>query len=146
VIVSDVNVYVYAHRSDLSEHEAYAEWMGRHVGAGEPFGVSELALSGFVRVVTNGRIFRTPTPLSTALSFCAELLGHPRAVPLRPGARHWSLFQKLCETTPARGKLVADAYHAALAIEHGCELASADSDFARFEGLRWMHPLRARRT
>jgi len=42
----------------------------------------------------------------------------------------------------ARGKLVADAQHAAVAIEHGCTMVSTDSDFDRFPGLRWRHPLR----
>jgi len=38
---------------------------------------------------------------------------------------------------------VTDAYIAALAIEHVCELVTTDSDFARFPGLRWCHPLAA---
>ena len=36
---------------------------------------------------------------------------------------------------------MSDAYHAALALEHGAELLTADRDFARFPGLRWRHPL-----
>jgi predicted nucleic acid-binding protein len=39
--------------------------------------------------------------------------------------------------------LVADAYLAALAIEHGCALVTTDSEFSRFDGLRWSHPLEA---
>jgi predicted peptidase len=42
-----------------------------------------------------------------------------------------------------KGPLVTDAYVAALAIEHGCELVTTDSEFARFPGLRWRHPLAA---
>jgi hypothetical protein len=96
-----------------------------------------------VRIVTNPRIFGTPTPLATALEFIDEIHARPTCVRLRPGAEHWSIFAKLCRTTAATGKLVADAYHAALAIEHGCELATTDGDFARFPGLRWRHPLQA---
>jgi predicted nucleic acid-binding protein len=36
---------------------------------------------------------------------------------------------------------VADAYHAALAIESGAEWVTTNRDFARFPGLHWRHPL-----
>jgi predicted nucleic acid-binding protein len=41
----------------------------------------------------------------------------------------------------AVANLVTDAHLAALAIEHGCELASTDADFARFPKLKWRNPL-----
>ena len=53
-----------------------------------------------------------------------------------------TVFERLCRDAEATGKLVADAQHAAIAIEHGCTLVSTDSDFDRFPGLRWQHPLR----
>jgi predicted nucleic acid-binding protein len=40
------------------------------------------------------------------------------------------------------GNLTSDAHLAALAIEHGAELCSSDTDFARFRGLNWRNPLR----
>ena len=62
-------------------------------------------------------------------------------VVVRPGARHWSIFTRICRESGAIGNLVPDAYLAALAIEQGCELVSNDADFARFKGLRWRDPL-----
>lgn len=53
-----------------------------------------------------------------------------------------SIFEKLCREARATGKMVADAQHAAIAVEHGCTMVSTDSDFNRFAGLRWQHPLR----
>ena len=141
--VADVNVLIYAHREESIEHDAYARWLTELVEADEPFGSSEVAASGFIRIVTNSRIFQTPTPLATALAFVEELHSRPNCVRLRPGPEHWALFARLCRATNANGKLAADAYHAALAIEHGCEFATTDADFARFPGLRWHHPLRA---
>ena len=61
-------------------------------------------------------------------------------MPILPGPRHYALFLDLCRRSNARGKLTPDAYLAALAIEHGCEWVSYDRDFARFPGLRWVHP------
>lgn len=81
------------------------------------------------------------TPMDTALAFCQRLVEWPRASPIVPGRRHWELFTGLCRDI--KGPLVADAYLAALALEHGCELITTDGDFARFPGLRWRHPLAA---
>ncbi|HKK29692.1 MAG TPA: type II toxin-antitoxin system VapC family toxin [Alphaproteobacteria bacterium] len=139
----DVNVLIYAHREDASpEHPAYADWLRRLVAGPSAFGVSEAVLGGFVRIVTNPKVFKEPTPTDMALRFCQNLLDSPQACVLRPGDRNWMIFQSLCRTANLRGKLVADAWHAALAIEYDCEWISTDADFSRFEGLRWRHPLK----
>lgn len=135
----DVNVLIYAHREDAPEHARYADWLRALTASDEPFALSDVVLSGFLRVVTNPRIFDPPTPMERALAFCQRLVDWPRASLIVPGRRHWDLFAGLCRGVS--GALVADAYLAALAIEHGCELITTDSDFARFPGLRWRHPL-----
>ncbi len=138
----DVNVLVYAHRPDAgAEHARYAKWLTELVTGPAAFGLSEAVLSGFIRVVTNPRIFRDPTPTDIAFAFCANLLDRPQAQLLRPGDRNWEIFSELCEAVTAQGKLIADAWHAALAIEYDCEWISTDGDFARFPGLKWRHPL-----
>lgn len=137
----DVNVLIYAHREDAPEHERYAAWLQALTTSDEPFALSDVVLSGFLRIVTNQRIFDPPTPMDMALAFCQRLVDWPRASLITPGRRHWELFIGLCREI--KGPLVTDAYIAALAIEHGCELVTTDSDFARFQGLRWRHPLAA---
>lgn len=135
----DVNVLIYAHREDAPEHDRYAAWLRALAASDEPFALSEIVLAGFLRIVTNPRIFDPPTPMEAALAFCQRLVDWPRASLVTPSRRHWDVFVGLCENV--RGPLVADAYIAALAIEHGCELVTTDGDFARFKGLRWRHPL-----
>ena len=137
----DVNVLIYAHREDAPEHQRYAAWLRKLADANEPFAVAEVVLASFLRIVTNGKIFDPPTPMKTALGFSQHLVDWPRAVLVAPSRRHWDLFTGLC--ADIQGPLVSDAYLAALAIEHGCELVTTDSDFARFKGLRWRHPLGA---
>lgn len=143
MLLPDVNVLVYAHRVESPDHERYAQWLRMLAGGLEPFGLSELGASGFVRIVTNPRIWDEPTALGDALEFIARLRSRSNARMLTHGSASWEIFARLCVGAKARGKLVADAYHAALAIEHGCELVTADADFARFAGLRWRHPLAA---
>lgn len=137
----DVNVLVYAYRPDAPDHKAYRAWLTELVQGPGAFGVSELAFSGFLRVVTHPRTFDPPSPLADALKLVTQLLERPNAVRLTPGERHWAIFTELCAKTKARGNHIPDAYHAALAIEHGCEFVTADRGFARYPGLRWRHPL-----
>jgi uncharacterized protein len=101
-----------------------------------------IVLDSFLRIVTNAKIFDPATPMETAIAFCQRLVDWPRAVMITPSRRHWDIFVGLCASI--QGRLVTDAYLAALAIEHGCELITTDSDFARFPGLRCRHPLAAR--
>jgi uncharacterized protein len=122
-------------------HRAYREWLERLLDSPEAFGVSELVLSGFLRVVTHPRVFSPPEPLASALGFADALREHPNAVAVDAGDRHWSIFARLCRDADAKGNLVPDAYFAALAIESGCEWITTDRDYSRFPALRWRHPL-----
>ncbi|HVE63933.1 MAG TPA: type II toxin-antitoxin system VapC family toxin [Mycobacteriales bacterium] len=138
----DVNVLVYAHNRAAPRHQRFRDWLEEQVNASADFGLAELVLSSFIRVVTHPRVMAVPTPLVTAFDFVAGLRGQPNVVVVAPGAQHWEIFRSLATSVDARGNLVADAYLAALAIESGCEFVTTDRDFARFPGLRWRHPLR----
>jgi toxin-antitoxin system PIN domain toxin len=139
----DVNLLVYAHRPESPDHERYRAWLERVRRDDEPLALSGLVLSGFVRVVSHHRVFREPTPRDTAIAFVDALRASPNAVPVSPGERHWGIFLELCREIDARGNDVADAYLAAIAVEHGATWYSADRGFARFRSLRWSHPLDA---
>lgn len=141
MLFPDGNVLVYAHRAESPDHPRYAEWLTELAEGDEPFALSNLVCSGFVRIVTNRKIWNEPTTLGDALEFLAELRSRSNARILLHGPDSWEIFERLCERARATGKLVADAYHAALAIEHGCEFITTDADFARFPGLRFRHPL-----
>ncbi len=138
----DVNVLVYAFRTDATEHKAYGAWLEELVNSDEAYAVSDLILSGFLRVVTHPRVFTPPTPVPAALAFVSMFRSQPSAVPIQPGARHWDIFTKSCRDVSARGNLVPDAFLAALAIESGSEFITTDGDYTRFRDLRWRHPLR----
>ena len=137
----DVNVLVYAHRLDAARHQDYADWLGGLLAGQEPYGVSDLVLSGFLRIVTNPKVFKQPTPMDTGLAFTQLLRTQPNCVPVEPGPRHWDIFTGLCRAAGVKGNLAPDAYLAALAIESGSEWITTDRDFSRFPGLRWRHPL-----
>jgi toxin-antitoxin system PIN domain toxin len=141
VILLDVNVLVDAFRGDQPRHPAVRAWIDRVAAGDAAFGVPELVLSGFVRVVTHPRVFNEPDEVDDALAFAERLRALPHAVAVRPGERHWSIFARLCSVTRATGNTVPDAYLAAMAIESGGELITADRGFARFPDLRWREPV-----
>jgi toxin-antitoxin system PIN domain toxin len=141
VLVPDVNVLIYAFRRDAADHERYRKWLDEMVNGAATFGVAELVLSAFLRIVTHPAIFKTPTPTRQALAFVEALRGAPRAAPITPGPGHFDIFLDLCRRPGVKGNLVPDAYLAALAIESGSEWVTTDRDFSRFPGLRWRHPL-----
>jgi hypothetical protein len=140
MLAPDVNVLVYAHREELPEHEPCRRWLEETVAGDAAFALFDLVLSGFLRIVTHPRVFRTPSPLDVALAFASELRGQPNCVLVQAGLRHWAIFERLCSEAGVKGNLVADAYLAALAIESGCEWVTTDRDYSRFAGLRWRPP------
>jgi uncharacterized protein len=141
MLLADVNVLVHAFRADAPGHAAHRAWVASLVASDEAYAVSDHVLAGFLRVVTHPRVFHPPAPIAAALAFAHAFRDRANAVPVAPGARHWSIFTRLCRDAAARGTLVPDAWLAALAIESGCEFVTTDRDYARFPGLRWRHPL-----
>ena len=141
MILLDVNILVSAHREDAEQHREIRSWL--ETALREPAGVavSELALSGCLRVITHPKIFKKPTPLALALEFLENFRARDEVHVLGPGPGHWKIFINLCRRGDARGNLVPDAFHAALAMELGCEWLTLDRGFARFPGLKWRHPL-----
>lgn len=140
MILPDVNVLLYAFRSDAPNHSACRAWLDDVVNADSAFGMSPQVLASVVRISTHPRIYAKPSGLAAALAFTRALIDQPNCSLIQPGERHWSIFEALCVDAAASGNLVQDAWLAALAIEAGCEWISTDRDYARFSGLRWRTP------
>jgi uncharacterized protein len=140
VTLPDVNVLIYAFRSDANNHAVSRRWLDRTVESPSSFGISRLTLSAVVRVTTNVGYYGGASSLDDAFGFCADLMAQPHCILVEPGARHWAIFERLCRETDTTGPRVTDAWFAALAIEHGCEWVTFDRDFARFPSLKWSVP------
>lgn len=137
--VPDVNILVYAHRSEIPENQFYADWLDRHANSGGPFGMSGPVLCGFVRVVTGPKVEGGPTTLKEALAFCDQFTSSVRCRIINPGGSHWRLFGELCRHNTFVGGGTSDISHAATAIEHGVEWVTRDKGFSSYPGLRWRH-------
>ena len=141
MLLIDVRVLVYAHREDSLHHAGHRDWLTSLLNSDQAYAISDIVLSGFLRIVTHPRIFQDPSPLDLALSFTTQIRERPNCVLVTPGDRHWTIFTRLCQTVGAKGNLIPDAFLAALAIESGMEWVTTDRDYSRFPGLRWRHPL-----
>ena len=141
MILPDVNLLVYAFHRDAPGHAAAANFLSDVVAGPEELALVDQVLVGFVRIVTNRRIFAEPAPTAAALSFVEALVGAPRARWLPTTRVVWDAFGRLSAADrQIRGNLVPDAWLAAIAIEHGCRLATSDRGFARFPGLDLVDP------
>ena len=137
----DVNVLVSAFREDAVHHEHCRAWLVEAFSGRDRVGLFELVLSGVLRVLTHPRIFHPPTPGAAAGAFIDALLAQPASMALRPGDAHWRIFRGMSETLQLTGNRIPDAYHAALAIEHGCEWVTLDRGFSAYPGLRLINLL-----
>jgi toxin-antitoxin system PIN domain toxin len=141
VILVDANLLLYAYDQASPRHARSRTWLEATLSGDEPVGLAWITLLAFLRIATNPRAVSHPLPLAEATGIVASWLALPSVTVPAPGPRHWEIFERVFRGAQARGPLVTDAHLAALAIEHGALLASADRDFARFEGLRFSNPL-----
>ena len=139
--IPDLNVLLYAVDESAPRHAPARIWLERQLSGSETFAFAWIVLLAFVRLVTNPRVFGAPLDVEEALDLVDSWLEQPNAVVLHPTDRHGALLRELLAPLGAAGNLTTDAHLAALAVEHGAELCSADRDFARFPGLRWRDPL-----
>jgi uncharacterized protein len=136
----DVNVLVAGFRTDDDQHGAVKVWLEQALNGPEVVGLSDAVATGFLRVVTHPRIFAKPTPIDQALVQLESLWSADGLIRVVPGRSFPAVFARLCREVEARGNLVADAAHAATAIEAGATWISLDRGFARFPGLSWKVP------
>ena len=136
----DVNVLIYATDARSAHHSAARPWLLETLGSSETVGVPLAVSVGFIRLTTSARVMREPLDADAAIDVVTNLLSRSNVSVPAPTRRHYALLGELLGVTGTAGNLVSDAHLAALASEHGAELCSYDTDFARFPGLDWLHP------
>jgi toxin-antitoxin system PIN domain toxin len=141
VIVFDANLLIYAYDSGWVHHIKTRAWVEETLSGEEAVGLPWQAIGAFLRVMTNRRLPGLRFSLEQASQIVEGWLGQPNVRVLSPGENHWPLLRRMLVEGQATGALVSDAQIAALAAEYGGVLYTADRDFARFPGLRWVNPL-----
>jgi len=141
VILVDANLLIYAYSSNFAQHATARDWFDSQINGLTRVGLPWASLLAFLRVITNPRIFPRPLPMAKAWDQVSGWLACETVWVPAPTERHAGVLATLLAQPGVHGNLVPDAHLAALAIEHGLTLCSADGDFARFSSLRWINPL-----
>ena len=141
MILVDANLLIYAVDADSVSQAPARRWLESALNAGEEVGLAWVVTLAFLRITTHPRIMRAPLSAEAAVAYVDGWLELPNVRPLVPGARHWSVLKHLLVTTGTAGNLTSDAHLAALAVETGATVYSADTDFKRFASVRHHNPL-----
>jgi uncharacterized protein len=136
----DVNILLYAYDVSSVHHERSRVWLAESLSGSEVVGLPWQTISAFLRITTHPRMVRTPVTMVLAAAVVDSWLERSCVRIVEPGERYWQIFRDLLVDEDARGPLVPDAALAALAIENGATLCSADRDFRRFPGLKLSNP------
>jgi uncharacterized protein len=137
----DANVLIYGVNRDAPLHRKAKTWLEGAIEGPETVAFSWNVLLAFLRLTTRAGLFQRPLTVPGAFVLIDSWLEQPAVTIVHPGARHPRILRDLLTAAGTGGNLVSDAHLAALAIEHGAELCTADRDFARFAGLHWRNPL-----
>lgn len=137
----DTNVLLYAVDESSPHHGVAKPWLEQQLSGSETFAFSWAVLLAFVRLATNPRVFTAPVTAEEALDLVDSWLEQSNTTVIQPTDRHSRLLRELLLSLGTAANLTSDAHLAALSIEHGAELCSGDSDFARFPRVRWLNPL-----
>jgi hypothetical protein len=143
LILVDANLLIYAYDASSPRHVAARQWLEEALVGVEPVRLPLQSVLAFVRIGTDPRVFERPLDSAEAIAIVESWLTRPTARLVTPGEGHWRILADVARAGQARGPRLMDAHLAALAIEHGATLMSADRGFARFPGLRFRNPIAA---
>ena len=143
MILVDANILIYARVASLRQHQIANAWLDQQLNGVTRVGLPWASLLAFMRVVTNARVFPQPESMIDAWGQVLAWLACERVWIPQPTERHAEIFGALIAVAGAHPNLISDVHLAALAMEHGLTLCSADGDFARFPELRWINPMLA---
>ena len=143
MILVDANLLIYAVNQDMPQHNQARAWWEQVLSGTDTVGIPWVSALAFLRICTNPRIFSNPLSPEAAIAYIDEWLGQPLVQLVAPGAEHWAILRNLLLQTGMAANLTIDAHIAALALEQGYGIYSADNDFRRFPGLKHINPLSA---
>ena len=144
MILVDANILIYAVNRDAGQHRKARNWLEQALSGSTEIGFAWIVILAFIRVTTRAGIMARPLHFTHALSYVDGWLSQSNAILVSPGERHWPIFRNLLSVTGSAGNLTSDVHLAALAVEYGAEIYSADYDFRRFTGITHINPLEER--
>lgn len=137
----DANILLYSVDTASPFHERADRWLTEALNGSRRVGIPWMSVAAFLRISTNPRASRNPLTPAEAWEHVDGWLDAPATWIPGPGRGHRAILAELIVRLDLRAGLVPDAVLAAICIEHGLDVVSADSDFARFTELTWINPV-----
>lgn len=141
MILIDANLLIYAIDQNSPHHRKASIWLEEILSSTTPVGLAWIAALAFLRITTRTGVMNKPLRAEDAIAYVDSWLSQPNVALVRPGEQHWPILRNLLRASGTSGNLTSDAHLAALAIEQGYAVYSADNDFRRFAGLTVVNPL-----
>lgn len=141
MILVDANLLIYAVDADSPHHTGARRWLEETLSGDTRVGLPWVVILAFLRITTRSGILCRPLPVDDAIAYAESWLRQPYVEAVAPGENHWPVLRSLLQASGTAGNLTADAHLAALALEHGCTIATADNDFRRFAGVTCINPI-----
>lgn len=144
MLLIDANLLVYAVNSDAPQHVEARRWLESTLSGSGSVGLPWVCLLAFLRVTTRVGILGKPLRAEQAVGYIEAWLDQPFVEAVSAGANHWPILRNLVRLSGTGGNLTTDAHIAAMALERGAAVYSADHDFSRFPGIDHVNPLAMR--
>ena len=141
MILVDANLLIYAVNSDAVQHQQARKWLEQILSGSTEVGLAWIVILAFIRITTRAGIMTRPLNRHDAIAYIDSWVEQPYVRLVTPSDKHWPIFRNLLKAAGTAGNLTSDAHLAALAIEHGAEIYSADYDFRRYAGITHINPL-----
>lgn len=141
MIMPDVNVLLYAHDESSVRHVEARAWL-ESVLSHEEVCFSWHTITGFLRIITNSKVYKSPATLDKALDIVDQWMALDNTHLVGLEKRNWPTFSTVLQEGQAVGNLVMDGHIAAIALAHGAKIASTDTDFSKFSSVSSFNPLK----
>ena len=141
MILPDANLLLYAYDSESPFHQTTARWWESLLSHPAPVGLCPVVVFAFLRLSTHPKVFANPLTVAEASQRMTSWFARPQVRLLVAGPKHVESVCALLAAAGTAGNLVTDAQIAAIAMENDATVHTADLDFARLKGTKWVNPL-----
>ena len=141
MIIPDANLLLYAYDEASPFHRRAKSWWSTCLSGPEPVGLVAVVLFAFIRIGTSPKVFEIPFSISEAASHVNGWLEAPSTELLAVTRADVDQALAWLNEAGSGGNLTTDAQIAAVAKRCQARVHTADTDFARFPGVRWKNPV-----
>lgn len=137
----DANLLIYASMRSMPQHQIAAKWLEDALNNNLRVALPWNSLLAFLRITTNARTFEKPLSVKNAWQQVKDWTELDNTWIPVPGKKYTKHLNSIIHYATGKPLLIPDLHLAALAMENGLKIYSADRDFALIKEISWTNPL-----